>query len=356
MKISKDEIKTIDTLGMFKVLNDFPEQVAQAIEIGRKSPVFSEFENPKNFLVLGMGGSAIGGDLLRSYSQATAGAEHLQIVVNRGYEIPNYIDDSWFVIASSYSGGTEETISGYKAAKKKTKNIIAITSGGELENLAKEDGFPVIKIPAGLMPRCALGYSFVALLFQLMRISAYKKQAISETTEALVEISDLLNAKAKEYSEINDSNQAIKLAEKLFNKIVVVYSAETRLDIVNLRWRGQIQENAKQLAFGSFLPEMNHNEINSWDFPVDAYKAFSVVMLQDKLDHERTKIRFDALKSILSDAGIENNSISGNGKHLLTRMFDLIYLADWTSYWLAMMNEVDPTPIPVISKLKGLLS
>ncbi len=355
-KINLQVIKNLDNQDMFSVLMSFPRQMSEAVQIGRNSPLFQSTEIPQKIIILGMGGSAIGGDLLRSYASAIEGASHLNIVVNRGYDLPGFVDDSWFVIVSSYSGGTEETISSYEQAKKKSKNIFVITAGGEIEKLAKADGFPTAIIPGGLMPRCGLGYSFVTMLFQLMRIHAFQQKAIEVTSEALIEIENLLGSKAKIYSEINDKNPAIELAKKLAAKQLIFHSAESRLDVVNLRWRGQIQENAKQIAFGSLLPEMNHNEINSWSFPEGAAKGYFAIFLKDKEDHRQTKKRFGAIEQIYKDFGIDSISLEGDGKSLLARMFDLIYLADWTSYWLALVNGIDPTPIPVISKLKILMA
>lgn len=354
--LEQADIERFDSLNMWKVLSDFPNQIEEGIEIGRNAPLFKSSVVPKKIAILGMGGSAIGGDLLRSYSQATKGADDIHFYINRSYELPGFIDESWFVIASSYSGGTEETLAGYEEAKKRTKNLLVISSGGELANSAKSDGTPVINIPSGLMPRCALGYSFFALLFQVMRISAYDKNAVQETSEAIYETLDLLKKRSLEFSTLNEKNQSLQLAYKLQGKAVAVYSAESRLDVVNLRWRGQIQENAKQIAFGGYLPEMNHNEINSWSYPKGMSKQFAILLLQDINDHSRTQIRFSALQELLkSDIG-DIIPLKGEGKHLLTRIFDLIYLGDWTSYWLALINGTDPTPIPIISKLKGILS
>jgi glucose/mannose-6-phosphate isomerase len=156
--------------------------------------------------------------LLRSFCREVPGANHLQIIINRSYEIPAFIDESWFVIASSYSGGTEETISAYNFAKCRTKNIIAITSGGQLEELARQDGFPVINIPSGFMPRCALGYSFFILLLLLIRINAIDSnlaKSILNNTERTIEL--LIN-KSKIYSENTGNNLSLLIAIKLKGK------------------------------------------------------------------------------------------------------------------------------------------
>ncbi len=352
-----EDFKSIDKSNMFEILQNFCNQIKEAISIGTSSPIFNISKiKPQKFIILGMGGSAIGGDLLRSYFREIDGASHLEIIINRNYTIPEYIDNSWFVIASSYSGGTEETISAYNLVKEKTKNILAITSGGELARIAENDGFPIIRIPAGLMPRCALGYSFFTMLMQLIRLGAVDETTANIIKAQVDETLSITEAKAKDYSQIKPQNLAYSIAEKLKGKIPVVYSADTKMDVVNLRWRGQLQENAKNLAFGAYLPEMNHNEINSWSFPQNLIQNFIFILLQDKEDHPQIRRRFEAIAEIFSQLNCEVISLESSANSLLARMFDMIYLGDWVSYWLALLNGVDPTPIPLISKLKSILS
>lgn len=351
------EIRKLDKSNMYEILFNFSKQIKEALEIGQSSPIFKNYNIiPEKFIILGMGGSAIGGDLLRSYLKEIDEASRIQIIVNRNYGIPDFLDDSWFVIASSYSGGTEETIAAYQLAKQKTKNILAITSGGELARLADSDGFPVINIPSGLMPRCALGYSFFTMLMQFTRIGAIDEKTTSKIMTEIDETISHIKAKANDYSKISDKNQAFTIAKKLKGKIPVIYSADRIMDVVNLRWKGQIQENAKNLSFGAYLPEMNHNEINSWSYPSDLLQNFIFIFLQDKNDHPQIKKRFDAMTKIFQDINCDVISLQSSGNSLLVRMFDLIYLGDWVSYWLALMNGTDPTPIPLISKLKTILS
>ncbi|MEJ5245683.1 MAG: bifunctional phosphoglucose/phosphomannose isomerase [Bacteroidota bacterium] len=352
-----DDLRKYDTSKMFQVLLDFPEQIKEAIEIAQNCHTFKNTDIlPTKFLILGMGGSAIGGDLLRSFCRAVSGANHLQIIINRSYEIPAFIDESWFVIASSYSGGTEETISAYNLAKCRTKNIIAITSGGQLEELARQDGFPAINIPSGFMPRCALGYSFFTLLLLLIRINSIDSNLAKSILSNIERTIELLISKSKIYSENTGNNLSLLIANKIKGKIPVIYSSENILDVVNLRWRGQIQENSKNLAFGGFLPEMNHNEINSWIEPSSLINHFVFIMLRDKEENQQISKRFEAIKQIFSEMGNEVIELQSDADNLLARIFDLIYLGDWVSYWLALLNGQDPTPIPLISKMKGILS
>jgi glucose/mannose-6-phosphate isomerase len=351
-----ENLKKIDSADMFSILKSFPEQVREAIHIGKTAPLFNSKDVKKHIAILGMGGSAIGGDLLRSYSAATPGADHLRFTINRNYDIPGIIDNNTFVIASSYSGTTEETLTCFEKAANITKRLHAITTGGTLEQKSAQYDTPVIKIPGGLQPRCALGYSFFPLLYLMIRSGAYEKNAAEKTYAAIDELLPLLEERSRRYSEISEDNMAINLAKKLHGRPAIIYSADQRMDAVNLRWRCQIQENAKHAAFGNLLPEMNHNEINGWSFPRGFGEDAAMILLRDRDDHPKVKIRFDAIAELLNNSAAEIVHAKGDGEHLLTRMFDLLYLCDWTSYYLAILNDTDPTPIPLISRLKEILA
>jgi len=352
--INKQSIEKLDKSNMFQTLLDFPKQVEKALEISDSAKGLPQTE-VKDYLVLGMGGSAIGGSLLSSYVSSIVGLKHLNVRVNRDYNIPGNIDEHVAVIASSYSGGTEETISGLHQAAEITKNIICITTGGELGKIAEMNSFEQVEIPSGMMPRCALGYSFFPMLGILLKSSSVNDEIKNRVNDEIIECISTLQRKADLYSALSTDNPAIIAAKNIHGKIPVIYSSNT-LDSVNLRWRCQIQENAKNLSFGHVLPEMNHNEINSWSNPSDTLNKFSVIILNDISDNDKINARFDAVESILLEAGIEVQKFSGEGSGILSRMFDLIYLGDWTSYYLAILNNEDPTPIPLISRLKELLS
>ncbi len=354
--ITQQKLEQIDLQNMFAILKNFPAQIEDAINIGKKAPGFPNKIESKNFVILGMGGSAIGGDLIRSYSSVLKGADHLSFSVIRNYILPGNIDENANVIVSSYSGGTEETITAYKTALNKSQNIVCITTGGELESLAKKNNTPVIKIPSGYQPRCALGFSFFTMLYLLMKSGAYQGEAVKTTEMAIDELILLIKKRSDEFSSLSSDNEAYHLAEKLNGTIPVIYSSVERMDIVNLRWRGQIQENAKYLAFGNYLPEMNHNEINAFSNPVNFGKNYSIIFLKDLEDNDRIKLRFNALEDILKPMTNQIIKLHSNADYLLTRIFDLIYLGDWVSYYLAVLNEIDPTPIPNINKLKDILS
>lgn len=350
------ELFELDSENIFEVIKEFPQQVRQALEIGEKSPNIPNADEIEEIIILGMGGSAIGGDLIRAYLANLAGARHLRVSVNRNYDLPEYINNKVLIIGSSYSGNTEETLTAFETANNLTKNIYAICTGGKLEELAKDFAAPIAYLPKGYQPRCALGFSFFVLLKVLQKSGIFGVEATSQIDREIEETLKVLDERTAEYRELFDGNDSLKLAAKFHNKVPVFYSACERLDSVNLRWRGQIQENAKQLAFGNVLPEMNHNEINSWEMPRHLQKEFVVVLMRDIEDHPRVKLRFEAFGEMLKESGKEIVNLSGVGESLLSRMFDLIYFADWVSFYLALMNGKDPAAIPAITNLKDYLS
>ncbi len=354
--------KELDKSNMYDVLKGFTLQAKEACDIGRKAPQFAGEFRSLNFAILGMGGSAIGGSLVRSYFNALPGASQLNIDVNRNYHVPVHYDENTNFIVSSYSGNTEETLSAMEDALLLTKNIVCITSGGTLAETAAKKNLPHTIIPGGLQPRCALAYSLFPLLFTFINNGLLDKDAVQETEAAIAELMPLLEKRSACYSDYNSNdNEALRIAEKLHGKIPVIYSADERLDSVNIRWRNQIQENAKNHAFGSFLPEMNHNEINGWTItplglPRDVVSRFSVLVLSDREDNPRVSLRYEFLRKALEGKAGNFMVLTSDGHHLLTRMMDLIYLGDWVSYYLALLNGIDPTPIPMISELKEMLA
>ncbi len=352
-EISKDDIERIDRSNMYKVIRDFPQQVAEAIEIGEEAPALSNKSN--DFLILGMGGSAIGGDILATYAANTDTMAHLSINVNRDYNIPGHLNPGAAVIASSYSGGTEETISALLKAVEISDNILCMTTGGKLGDIADKESFTKVSIPGGLMPRCALGYSFFTMLKIVLKSADLTNNAKDDINQSIQNTLKILKEKSKIYSLPQDDNPAYSIAKSLYNTIPVVYSSNI-LGSVNMRWRAQFQENAKNLAFGNILPEMNHNEINSWSNPSRLLNDFSAILLVDCNDNDKIIKRINAVGEILTEKAVNVLKIESKADDYLARMFDLIYLGDWVSYFLAIYNQEDPTPIPLISKLKSLVA
>jgi glucose/mannose-6-phosphate isomerase len=347
--MEKKLIKKIDKSNMFDVLKTFPLQVKNALKIAGKYDLKSFNKSGiKNIIISGLGGSAIGGDLFRSYTQYEM---KIPVLVNRNYTLPKFADKNTLVIISSYSGNTEETISAYKQAMETKCRIICITSGGEVKKIAEKNKHNCIIIPGGLQPRCALGYSFFTLLALFIKLGFIKDR--EEEIEETIKILD--DGKAKYTVLSSEKNLAMQIAIDLKGKLPIVYSSTDLMDVVNLRWRGQISENAKIVAYGNFYPEMNHNELVGWKLNEDILKKMIVIFLKDKNDNERIKLRMNITADIYKKYSNNIISLESNGKGKLGRIFDLIYLGDWVSYYLAILNGVNPTPVDVISYLKNKL-
>lgn len=343
-----EEIKAVDRSGMYDLLRSFPDQVRAAVDIGTNARLTLNVKGIKHIVLTGLGGSAIGGDLLRSY---LAGELRIPFLVNRSYTLPRFVGPETLVMVSSYSGNTEETNAAHREAVKRRAKILCISSNGVTEKLARGKKSPLVKIPGGLPPRAALGYSFFPLLIALTKLKLIKDRGrdIRETIA-------LLEAKTGEYSDPGSAqNEALHLAQQLRGHIGVLYSASERFDAVNTRWRGQLAENAKTLTFGNLLPEMNHNELVGWKTLGEQMHDIQVILLRDKDDHQRVQIRMHITKEIIAGYTAHVAEVWSEGRSLLARMFSLICLGDWVSFYLAILHGEDPTPIAVIEYLKNEL-
>jgi glucose/mannose-6-phosphate isomerase len=344
-----DDIKRIDPKGMYTWIADFPKQAAHAVAIGKKAKLKLNVKGIQNIVLTGLGGSAIGGDLLRSY----LGNElAVPFIVNRYYTLPKFVGPKTLVIISSYSGNTEETISAYKDAIKRKAKVLCISTGGVVAEMAKKQKHPWVQVPPGLSPRAALGYSFFPLLVVLSKLGIIKSKDkdIKETLQ-------LLAAKSAQYSNpLASENAPLRLAEQLKGKFPIIYSPAEHLDTINVRWRGQIAENAKQLSSGHVLPEMNHNELVGWKVLTELMSKMHVIFLRDAGTHPRVAVREAITKQIVSQYAGGVTEVVSEGKSLLARMFSLIHFGDWVTLYLAILNIEDPEPVKVIDFLKNELA
>ncbi len=340
-------MKHLDHSSMHTLLVDFPKQVEDAVRIGTEAALKPLHHPPRSIVVTGLGGSAIGGDLLRSYL-----AEDLAMpfIVNRHYLLPEFVDRHSLVLVSSYSGNTEETIAAHRDAIRRKAQVVCLSSNGKTAELAAKHHQPLVTIPRGYPPRAALGYSFFAPLVLLLRL-----KLIRSRSRDILESISLLKKSAAQYAVPGPRNRALRIAQRLHGSVPVIYSSADRFDAVNLRWRGQIAENAKMLAFGHVLPEMNHNELVGWHFYRRTMKGMKVVFLRDRADHPRVKARMEITRHVVAHHAGDVLEVTSVGSSLLARMFSLIYLGDWVSFYLAMLNHVDPTPVKVIDMLKKKL-
>lgn len=322
---------------MKEVLLNFPNQVRDAAKASWKVELLPKFK-PSSIVICGMGGSAIGGDLLAGLLKDQV---DIPVFVNRDYGLPNFVGERTFVFISSYSGNTEETLSAYKEATYRTKNIVCITSGGKL---ASSNPKYILKVPSGYQPRCALGWLLIPMIVFLHRLGLIRNPS-SDLEESI----ELLSRLGEEFG--NNKSNPHGLAKKLMGKMPIIYS-DLRFGAVARRWAGQLNENAKQFAHFNVFSELNHNEIVGCGEPKIPCLT---VLLKDKGYNERIKLRIEITKRIISPY-TKIEEIESKGESLLARFFSLIYFGDWTSYWLATLKNIDPTPVGRIEWLKKELT
>lgn len=297
-------------------------------------------------IIQGMGGSAIAGDLL---SDLASLEKSPQISVWRDYGLPTYVNSKTLFIASSYSGDTEETLDGLERAIKAKAKIAAVTSGGKVLAIAKSKRLPAFQIKYRGEPRTSLGYSFMPLIS-----IACKLGLIKDKSKDVYEAVSILQRGNKELDpEIPTAkNSAKKLAIELHGKVVAVYGSGF-LSNAARRFKGQINENSKGWAFYDLLPELDHNSVVGYQFPDRASKTdMRVILLRSQKLNERTLLRYDVTKQILALSGGNASILDAKGNSGLAQMLNLIQLGDYTSYYLAILNGIDPAPVRVINFLK----
>ena len=347
--ITLKEIRNFDKEGMLEKLLNFPFQIKDAKRIGELVDLknFGDFEK---ILFSGLGGSAISGDLVRDYLYLKC---KIPVFVNRDYLLPSFVDEKTLVFISSYSGNTEETVSSYKDAKKRKAEIIVVSSGGILKDLAKKDRVIYVSIPSGLQPRNSLGYLSIIPLVILNRAISIKglNREIEESFLVLERLRERLNPDVS-ISE----NQAKTLSFSILKKFLIIYSSSLNFECCATRFRTQIAENAKSLSSVNLFPELNHNEIEGLRNPKFLSKDSITIILRDKKEPMNIKRRIEITKKIIEREKIRIKEIWSEGKGLLARIFSLIYLCDFISFYLAILNKTDPTPVEKIEYLKKELA
>jgi len=320
----------IDKSNYLGVLEEFPEQCRNACKFAQGVKLSNDADK---IIVAGMGGSSIGGDLLKIFMKDS----QIPVFTVRDYTLPKFVNNKTLVIVVSYSGNTEETLSCYEEAISKGAQILAITSGGILAQKAKN----VIRIPGGMQPRSAIAYLFFPMLMALNNSGI-----LSISQNDIDEMASILNDKKTFHST------GKKIASKLKGKIPLIYSSSLFAPVA-YRWKTQINENSKWPAFTHSFPELNHNELVS--YKLMKKKDFATIYIKDKDDHERVKKRMD-ITSKLTSKNTNLIEVTSIGNSLLARVFYTIYIGDFVSYYLALLNKQDPTPVDVIENLKKKLS
>lgn len=324
---------------MKALVQNFTNQLREAKSIAEKA-VLAPSSNIENIIISGLGGSGIGGTII---SELISDSCKVPIIVNKDYFIPAFVNSKTLLIISSYSGNTEETLSAFNQAISKNAQIICITSGGKILELAKQHQLEFIEIPGGYPPRSCIGYSLVQLIKILVNKGFADKKLFDDLEKSIV----LLE---KENEAIKTESQQI--AKKLTNKIAVIYSLGST-EGVAVRFRQQINENSKMLCWHHVFPEMNHNELVGW---TTKNEDLVVVTFHTSFDYERTKKRYDICKPIFAKYCNEVIDIIAKGETKLEQFLYLINIGDWITCYIADIRQIDPVEVNVIDYLKKELA
>jgi glucose/mannose-6-phosphate isomerase len=325
---------------MKTLIENFPQQLREAISIGEKAKLTSAKRKISNVFISGLGGSGIGGTIV---SELVALEATVPITVSKGYFIPKFVNENTLVIISSYSGNTEETLNCLNLALKRKAKIVCVSSGGKIAEIAKKKKLDLITIPGGNPPRACLGYSLTQQFF----ILSYYKIISNKFKSQLKSAVELLEKEKKSIVE-----EARTIAEKLKGKTPIVY-ATTYFEGVAIRFRQQLNENTKILCGHHVIPEMNHNELVGWPSGSD---RISVILLRDKDEYERNNVRIEINKEVISKYTPNIIEVWSKGKSQIEKAIYFIHLVDWVSILLSEIKGVDAMEIRVIDHLKGELS
>lgn len=325
---------------MDQLIARFPAQLEEALEIAKQAKL-REYNPITRVFVTGLGGSGIGGNFVAEFIRNDS---PIPYIVGKSYDIPRWIGPETLAIVSSYSGNTEETLSAYEKLKISGAQIIVVASGGALIENAQKDGYDFIQLPNNWpSPRACLGFSMVqqlGILTQLGIIPSHHLEQIASASKLIAAQSETIREKAE------------KIAGLLHGKTPVIYTTD-RCESVAVRFRQQINENAKMLCWHHVIPEMNHNELVGWR---DRRDDLAVVFLRFKDDFERTKTRIEINKEIISHYTNTNLEIYPQGESLIEQAIYHVHLGDWISWYLAGLHGVDAVEVRVIDFLKDTLS
>jgi len=339
-----------DPDGMLQTICDLPKQAQDAWALAQSAPLPDTYKTIRRIVVTGMGGSAIGADLVSGLLKRK-GRVSLETV--RGYDLPPYIaGKETLVVMSSYSGNTEETLSAFAQAQTRGTHLLALTTGGKIAQQAEALGLPVWRFAYPSTPRAAVGYSLTLLLGLCARLEALPnvKPALDEAIASMEALQPTLVPEVP-----TAENRAKQLAKALEGRLPVIFGSGF-LAAVARRWKCQFNENAKQWAVWDELPELNHNAVVGFNLPKAITTDMTAVCLRSNLDHPRNQIRWDVTGKLLEKANVPVHTASGQGESALAQMLTLIHFGDFVSYYLAALNGADPTPIDNINLLKQRLS
>jgi len=336
----------IDPQDMLSQIDELPDQLLTAWEIGKASSLPS-WSGISNVLIAGMGGSAIGADLLAAYALPMGS---VPIFVHRDYNLPAWVKGSQtLVIASSHSGDTEETLSALETALKRKCRCLVVSTGGKIAQSAKSSGIPVWRFEHEGQPRAAVGYSFALLLAVLFRLNLIP----NPSRDLIGTVAALREGQPPLMADISIANNPAKrIAGQLVGRWVTVMGSGLLAPVAR-RWKGQISEIAKAWAQFEFIPEANHNTLAGIQNPEDLLSRMIVLFLRASSDYPRNRLRSDLTRKTFMLEGIGTDFIDAQGETRMEHLWTCLHFGDYIAYYLAMAYEVNPTPVMAIENFKA---
>ena len=341
--------KKLDTQNMLAEIDGLPDQLKSAWDLGQTQPL-PNIKDIQRVVITGMGGSAIGADLVTALVMDTC---PVPVIVHRDYGLPAFAKGKeTLVIASSHSGNTEETLDAFDAALKNKCTIIAMCTGGELAKRAKENNIPVWTFDHKGQPRAAVGFSFGLLLSLFARLKLIPDPAkdVEEAVAAMKKSQEHLRADVPAAQ-----NPAKRYAGQLMGRWVTVMGAGILAPVAR-RWKGQINEVAKAGANFEYLPEADHNTLAGTVNPDEVLNPHTMtIFLRSPSDHPRNKLRLDLTRKVIMLEGMNTDVAEARGKSPIAHIWTLILFGDYMAYYLAMAYGVDPTPVDALENFKKTL-
>lgn len=341
-----EKFPEIDRQDMLGEIETLPSQLEQAWNLGSKSAL-PQWEGIERVIIAGMGGSAIGADLLSAYADPCC---KVPLVVHRDYDLPAWaIGQNTLVIVSSHSGNTEETISALEVAVKRGCRILCVSTGGKIAQLAADKKLALWKFDHQGQPRAAVGYSFTLLLAVLYRLK-FIPDPSSELEDAVAAMRQQQKSIAVHIPIVD--NLAKRYAGQLMDRWVTIIGSGLLAPVAR-RWKGQVSEVAKAWGQFEFIPEANHNTLAGIKYPEQLFPHMTVLFLKSKFDHPRNQMRAELTRKIFMVEGIGTDFIEAQGDNPLAHLWTCLHFGDYMAYYLAVSYGVDPTPVEAIEGFKA---
>lgn len=349
--LSPEAVLNPEARSLLEILDSFDRRLEESVQIGSGWELPCRPGEVSNVLFCGMGGSAIGGELLAAYLQDEL---TVPICVNRESAVPGWVSDRTLVVVCSYSGNTQETLQALRLARRRGARLCGLTSGGELAEIAAGQPFPLASMPKDLPPRVAVGCSMIPTLVLLQRLGLCDHQ-VDQAAGSMDFVRGCCRILGPGTAPAD--NPAKQLAAMLRGRVPVTLGGGRLTGAMARRWAGQFSENAKQVAFFDALPEVAHNQVVGWldpGFKTDA--CLTAVWLSDREDSAPSACQREWIVTRMDALGMSWILARSHGPSRLDRLWSLLLLGDYASVYLAVLYGRDPLTVEPIEELKSHLA